>query len=69
LEAAWKQLAGKGKDPLFEEVELTTLNEDECVEAFAAAQGYRFDSLHHEICLSDPRRVAPESCGPFRASP
>ncbi len=30
------------------------------MEAFAAAQGYRFDGLHHEIYLSDPRRVAPE---------
>jgi len=78
LEAARKQLAEKGKDPLFKEVELTTLNEGRCVqvlhtgpydrepesirqmEAFAAGQGYRFDGLHHEIYLSDPRRVAPE---------
>ncbi len=26
----------------------------------AAAEGYRFHGLHHEIYLSDPRRVAPE---------
>lgn len=78
LEAARTQLAEKGKGPLFKEVELTTLNENQCVqmlhagpydrepetvaqmEAFAAAQGYRFDGLHHEIYLSDPRRVALE---------
>jgi hypothetical protein len=78
LEAARKKLAEKGKEPLFKEVELTALNEDQCVqmlhtgpydreaetvrqmETFAAAQGYRFDGLHHEIYLSDPRRVAPE---------
>jgi hypothetical protein len=78
MEAARKQLAEKGKDPLFKEVELTTLNEDQCVQmlhtgpydqepetirqmdAFAAGQGYRFADLHHEIYLSDPRRVAPE---------
>jgi hypothetical protein len=78
LEAARKQLAEKGKEPLFKEVELTALNEGQCVqmlhtgpyerepesiqqmEAFAAAEGYRFDGLHHEIYLSDPRRVAPE---------
>ncbi|HTT63718.1 MAG TPA: GyrI-like domain-containing protein [Bryobacteraceae bacterium] len=30
------------------------------MEAFAGEQGYRFDGLHHEIYLSDPRRVAPE---------
>jgi len=78
MEAARKQLAEKGKGPLFKDVELTTLNENQCVqmlhigpydrepetvaqmEAFAAAQGYRFDGLHHEIYLSDPRRVAPE---------
>jgi hypothetical protein len=78
LEAARKKLVGKGKDPLFKEVELTGLNEDLCVqvlhtgpydgepetiremEAFAAAQGYGFDGLHHEIYLSDPRRVPPE---------
>jgi hypothetical protein len=30
------------------------------MQAFAAEQGYRFDGLHHEIYLSDPRRVAPE---------
>jgi len=78
LEAARRQLAEKGKGPLVNEVELTTLNENQCVqmlhtgpydrepetilqmEAFAAEQGYRFDGLHHEIYLSDPRRVAPE---------
>jgi hypothetical protein len=78
LEAARKQLAEKGKDPLFKDVELLTLDEGQCVqmlhagpydrepetiarkEAFAAAEGYRFDGLHHEIYLSDPRRVAPE---------
>jgi len=78
MEAAGKQLAEKGKGPLFKQVELTTLNEDQCVqmlhtgyydrepetiaqmEAFAAGQGYKFDGLHHEIYLSDPRRVAPE---------
>ncbi|MGA2576682.1 MAG: GyrI-like domain-containing protein [Bryobacteraceae bacterium] len=78
LEAARKQLAAKGKDPLFRDVELTTLTEDRCVqmlhagsydrepetirqmEAFAGEQGYRLDGLHHEIYLSDPRRVAPE---------
>jgi hypothetical protein len=32
MEAARKQLAEKGKDPLFKEVELTTLNEDQCVQ-------------------------------------
>jgi len=38
-------------------------NEPETVrklEIFAAEQGRRFDGLHHEIYLSDPRRVAPE---------
>lgn len=30
------------------------------METFAAGQSYRFDGLHHEIYLSDPRRVAPE---------
>ena len=78
LDAAGKTLAEKGKEPLFKEVELTTLNEGQCVqmlhtgpydrepesirqmEAFAAGQGYRFDGSHHEIYLSDPRRVAPE---------
>lgn len=30
------------------------------MEAFAAEKGYRFDGLHHEIYLSDPRRVAAE---------
>jgi len=78
MEAARKQLAEKGKGPLVNEVELTTLNENQCVqmlhvgpydrepetilqmEAFAGEQGYRFDGLHHEIYLSDPRRVAPE---------
>lgn len=78
IEAARKKLAEKGKEPLYKEVELTVLNENQCVqmlhigpydrepesiaqmEAFAAAQGYRFDGLHHEIYLSDPRRVAPE---------
>lgn len=30
------------------------------MEAFATERGYRFDGLHHEIYLSDPRRVAPE---------
>ena len=78
LDAAGKNLAEKGKEPLFKEVELTTLNEGQCVqmlhtgpydrepesirqmEAFAAGQGYRFDGSHHEIYLSDPRRVAPE---------
>lgn len=78
LEAARKQLAGKGKDPLFRVVELTSLNENVCVqmlhtgsydtepetvarmEAFASAQGLRFEGLHHEIYLCDPRRVAPE---------
>jgi hypothetical protein len=78
LEAARKQLAAKGKEPLFRDVELTTLTEDRCVqmlhagsydrepetirqmEAFAGEQGYRLDGLHHEIYLSDPRRVAPE---------
>jgi hypothetical protein len=29
------------------------------MESFAA-EGYRFDGLHHEIYLSDPRRVPPE---------
>jgi hypothetical protein len=78
IEAARKQLAEKGKGPLFKEVELTTLNENQCVQmlhigpydrepesiaqmqAIATGQGYRFDGLHHEIYLSDPRRVAPE---------
>lgn len=78
LEGARKQLAEKGKPPLFKDVELTTLHEDQCVqmlhtgpydrepesirrmEAFAAGEGCRFDGLHHEIYLSDPRRVAPE---------
>jgi hypothetical protein len=30
------------------------------MEEFAAGQGLRFHGLHHEIYLSDPRRVAPE---------
>jgi hypothetical protein len=30
------------------------------IKAFAAAQGLSFRGLHHEIYLSDPRRVAPE---------
>jgi hypothetical protein len=63
---------------MIQEVELATLEEDQCVqmlhagpydqepetlaqmEAFATGQGYRFAGLHHEIYLSDPRRVAPE---------
>src|ERR1035438_6528113 len=32
IEAARKQLAEKGKGPLFKEVELTTLNENQCVQ-------------------------------------
>lgn len=78
VQEAGRQLAGKGKDPLFRNVELTPLNENLCVqalhvgpydrepetirlmEAFAAQQGCHFDGLHHEIYLSDPRRVAPE---------
>ena len=78
LDAAGRQLAAKGKDPLFKEVELTPLNENLCVqmlhvgpydreaeairqmEGYAAEQGYHFDGLHHEIYLSDPRRVASE---------
>jgi hypothetical protein len=78
VEAARRQLADKGKDPLCQQVELTSLTENQCVqtlhigpydgepetvaqmEAFAAAQGWRFDGLHHEIYLSDPRRVAAE---------
>ena len=78
MEAARKKLTQKGKDPLCEQVELTALDENQCVqmlhtgpydhepatlaqmEAFATAQGYRFAGLHHEIYLSDPRRVAPE---------
>jgi hypothetical protein len=78
MAAAQKQLTAKGKDPLFKQVDLTTLNESQCVqmlhtgpyddepatvaqmEAFATAQGFRFAGLHHEIYLSDPRRVAPE---------
>jgi hypothetical protein len=27
---------------------------------FARAEGYQFHGRHHEIYLSDPRRVAPE---------
>jgi hypothetical protein len=78
IDAARKRLAEKDKGPMAKEVELTTLNEDQCVqmlhagpydrepdtirkmEAFAAGQGYRCDGLHHEIYLSDPRRVASE---------
>lgn len=30
------------------------------MESFAAAQGLAFDGLHHEIYLSDPRRVPPQ---------
>ena len=30
------------------------------MKTFAASQGLRFHGLHHEIYLSDPRRVAPE---------
>lgn len=30
------------------------------MERFAVAQGYRFQRLHHEIYLGDPRRTAPE---------
>lgn len=78
LEAAGRQLAAKGKDPLFQEVALTPLHENLCVqmlhvgpydcepesiremESFVTGQGYRFDGLHHEIYLSDPRRVARE---------
>ena len=77
-EAARKELAKKGKGPLAEEVELTPIDENQCVqmlhagpydrepetirrmEDFAAGQGYRFNGLHHEIYLSDPRRVVPE---------
>ena len=32
----------------------------EAMQKFAAAQGLAFRGLHHEIYLSDPRRVAPE---------
>ena len=78
MEATRRQLAEKGKDPLFNQVELIALDEGQCVqmrhvgpydqeaesirlmESFAAEQGCRFDGLHHEIYLSDPRRVAPE---------
>jgi hypothetical protein len=28
--------------------------------AFAGSEGYEFAERHHEIYLSDPRRVAPE---------
>jgi hypothetical protein len=30
------------------------------MKAFAEDQGYKFSGRHHEICLSDPRRVPPE---------
>jgi hypothetical protein len=78
LEGTHKQLAEKGKDPLFKDVGLLALDEGQCVqmlhtgpydrepetvaqmETFCAAEGYRFDGLHHEIYLSDPRRVAAE---------
>jgi hypothetical protein len=30
------------------------------MEEFAADEGFRFHGLHHEIYLSDPRRVPPE---------
>jgi len=78
LEATRRNLAEKGKGPLIDQVELTPLNENLCVqmlhvgpydrepetirrmEDFAAGQGYRFNGLHHEIYLSDPRRVTPE---------
>ena len=81
MEGARKQLAekgaGKGRAPLFKEVELppsTRAGACRCcmpdpttgpetirqMETFAAGQSYRFDGLHHEIYLSDPRRVAPE---------
>jgi len=78
MAAAGKQLAEKGKDPLFKDVALISLNEGQCVqmlhigpydrepesiaqmEAFAREQGQQLDGLHHEIYLSDPRRVAPE---------
>jgi hypothetical protein len=30
------------------------------MEAFVEAQGLTFHGAHHEIYLSDPRRVAPE---------
>ena len=32
----------------------------EAMKAFAAEQGFEFDGRHHEIYLSDPRRVPPE---------
>ena len=32
----------------------------EAMRAFAAEQGFEFDGRHHEIYLSDPRRVPPE---------
>jgi len=78
LASARQQLAEKGKEPLFQEVVLTPLDEGLCVqmlhvgpydrepesirqmEEFVGGQGHRFDGLHHEIYLSDPRRVAGE---------
>jgi hypothetical protein len=30
------------------------------MQAFAESQGFKLEGLHHEIYLSDPRRVAPE---------
>jgi hypothetical protein len=30
------------------------------MQAFAEKQGFEFHGRHHEIYLSDPRRVAPE---------
>lgn len=78
LERAAAKLVEKGKHREVQEVVLTTLNEDLCVQmlhvgpyeregetlarmkAFADEQGLSFRDKHHEIYLSDPRRVPPE---------
>jgi hypothetical protein len=74
---AGKELSGRGKSSLVQEVELIRLAEGRAVQMLhvgpytdeqeslarmgelAEANGFRFHGEHHEIYLSDPRRVAP----------
>jgi len=75
---ATEALRKKKKPPVFEEVELGTIEEGLCVQVLhvgpydtepetiaamhdlAEVNGLTFHGLHHEIYLSDPRRVSPE---------
>ena len=61
--AAAKALLVKGKGKAIARVKLETLREGRTMDAMlecAKANGLRFTGRHHEIYLSDPRRVRPE---------